>query len=158
MSINDIGATIYVATALPATNDASGFEALTWVKVNGVQSIGELGIAHEGIDVPDLQTGFTSQVKGAASGLDATLVFRTVASDTGQDNLKTAAESDAGTASIKIGYGTGTSQALQTGDAVTYVQGIAHSYRRRERSITSHAGFSVVFRNNALPVEATEPA
>ena len=154
---NDIGKTIYVATAAPATNDAAGFEALTWVKVNGIQSIGDRGIAHAGIDVPDLQTGFTSQVKGAGSGVDTSLVFRTVASDTGQGNLKTAAESDDGVLSVKIGEGSGTAQALVTGDPVEYAAGIVHSYRPREASVTSHKGFSVVFRNNDLWVTATEP-
>lgn len=158
MTTNDIGKTVYIATALPATNNSAGFEALSWTKVNGIQSIGERGIAHAGIDVPDLQTGFTMQVKGAGSGVDTTLTFRTVASDTGQGNVKTSAESDAGECSIKIVEGSGTDQAPVTGDPVSYAQGIMHSYRPREASTTSHQGFSVVFRNNDLWIEATEPA
>ena len=157
MSTNDIGHTVYVATALPATNNSAGFEALTWVKVNGIQSIGERGVAHAGIDVQDLQTGFTEQVKGEASGMDTTMVFREVASDTGQGNVKTQAEDATGLASIKIVDGTGTDQAPTNGDTVHYAQGILHSYRPREKTVSSHAGFSVVFRNNDLWVDATEP-
>jgi len=158
MSTNDIGWTVYIDDAHPATNNAAGFEALTWVKVNGIQSIGERGIAHNGIDVPDLQTGFTMQVKGAASGVDTTLVFREVAGDTGQGNLKTAAENEDGILSVKLVLGTGAAQAPVTGDKVHYAQGIVHSYRPREKTDSSHAGFSVVFRNNDLWVDATEPA
>jgi len=157
MSTNDIGWTVYVATAHPATNDNTGFEALSWTKVNGIQSVGERGISHDGIDVPDLQTGFTTQVKGAASGIDTNLVFRDVDSDTGQGSVKTQAEDADGTASIKLVKGTGTDQAPQAGDVVHYAQGILHSYRPREKSNTSHSGFSVIFRNNDLWVESTEP-
>lgn len=158
MPSNDIGKTVYIATSLPATNDSAGFEALSWTKVNGIQSIGETGISHAGIDVEDLQTGFTEQVKGAASGIDTSLVFRIVDSDTGQADLKTAAESDAGILSVKIVEGSGTDQAPVAGDPVEYAQGIVHSYRRRERTVSSHKGFSVMFRNNKKWVEATEPA
>ena len=155
---NDIGKTMYLAMEHPATNDAAGFEALAWVKVNGIQSIGERGIAHEGIDVPDLQTGFTSQVKGGGAGMDTTLVFRKVDDDTGQMNMKTMAEGDDGNVSIKLVEGSDANQEPVAGDPVEYAWGIAHSYRPREASISSYKGFSVIFRNNALWIDTTESA
>lgn len=158
MSTADIGATLYVATAAPATNDAAGFEALTWVKVNGFQSIGDFGMTGENIAVPDLQTGIRDGLKGAQEGRDVPITLRRVASDTGQGNLKTQAQDATGTLSVKIGYGSGSGQALAEGDRVIYAQGYAHSWMNREKSDTSHAGYTAQFHQTNFEVEDTEPA
>lgn len=158
MSKANIGKTLYVAEALPATNDAAGFAALTWVKVNGVQSIGGIGVSHSGIDVPDLQTGFTTQVKGAAAGTDSTMTFRNIAADAGQLDVKGLAANKAGLGSIKIVTGSGTNEAPVTGDPVRYAQGFFHSFIPNEDSPTTFDGWTVTFRNNAVAVDATEPA
>ena len=160
MSQSQIGKTIYVATALPATNDEPGFDALTWVKVNGLVSVGSLGVSHSNIDVPDLQTGFTQGVKGAGAGNDVSIVFRRVASDTGQGNVKTLgnAGGPAAVGSIKIVRGSGAAQAPATNDPVQYAQGYFHSYAENEASDTSYEGFTVQFKQNAATVDATEDA
>lgn len=161
MSTNHIGWTVYFSATLPATNNAAGFEALVWTKVAGIQSIGSRGLAHETIPVPDLQTGFTPVVKGAASGVDTMMTFREVLAgavpEAGQAAIQARAENEAGTCSIKLVQGTGAAQAPVTGDRVAYAQGVVHSFRPREMTTNSHAGFSVTFRNNDLWVEATEP-
>jgi hypothetical protein len=72
--------------------------------------------------------------------------------------MKTMAEGDDGNVSIKLVEGSGANQEPVTGDPVEYAWGIAHSYRPREASISSYKGFSVIFRNNALWIDATEPA
>lgn len=155
-----IGKTIYVAEALPATNNAAGFEALTWVKVNGVQTLPQLGVTHSDIPVADLQTGFTSGIKGAGTGNDSTMTFRMVASDAGQEDVRNRANAGGtgGAASIKIVKGSGADQAPATGDPVQYAQGYLHSYVEIQGDDSSHEGFSVNFRQNALTVDATEPA
>lgn len=155
-----IGKTIFVAQAVPATNDAAGFAALTWVKVNGLQTLPELGISHSMIEVPDLQTGFTTGLKGAAAGNDSTSTFRMIAGDTGQGNVRTLANAGgtSGRGSIKIVKGSGTNQAPVTGDPVQYAQGVFHSYVEIQGDDSSHEGFSVGFRQNALTVDATQPA
>ena len=160
MTGSHIGKTIFVATAAPATNNAAGFEALTWVKVNGVQVLPQLGVSHSNIDVPDLQSGFTSGLKGAGSGNDSTASFRMVAGDTGQGNVRTAANAGGtgGTMSVKIVKGTGTDQAPETGDPVQYAQGYVHSYVEIQGDNSTHEGFSVNFKQNGLTVDATEPA
>lgn len=160
MTGSHIGKTIYVASALPATNDAAGFAALTWVKVNGVQVLPQLGVSHANIDVPDLQTGFTKGLKGAGSGNDSTMTFRDVASDTGQGNLRTAADAggDEGIMSIKIVKGSGAGEAPVAGDPVQYAQGYVHSFVEIQGDTTTHEGFSVNFKQNGLTVDATEPA
>lgn len=157
MTQNNIGKTVYVADELPATNDAAGFEALTWVKASGVQSIGGIGITHSGIDIPDLQTGFTRQVKGAGAGTDSVLTFRHVSSDAGQGDLKTLGEGKQGVGSVKIVRGSGTAEAPATDDPVRYAQGYFHSYTPNEDSVTTHGGFSVTFRNNAVAIDAVNP-
>lgn len=160
MSGSFIGTTLYISTTLPATNDAAGFAALTWTKVNGLQTAPQFGVSHNDIPVPDLQTGFTSGVKGAGTGNDSTMTFRAVAGDTGQAALRTAADAggDGGNIAVKVGIGSGTAQALVTGDPVQYAQGYVHSYVENQRTDSTHEGFSVNFRQNALTIEDTEPA
>ena len=155
---NFIGQTIYVEEALPAANTTAGFEALTWVKVNGVITLPQLGLTHSMIDVPDLQTGFTSAVKGAGQGADTTATFREVPSDAGQEDIKAAANSQAGIISIKIVDGSGAAQAPVTGDPVIYAQGIAHSHQPNQGDNASYDGFTIGFRQNAPTIVATQPA
>lgn len=154
---NNIGKTLYISAALPATNDATGFAALTWTKVNGVQSLPQLGVAGANIDVPDLQTGFTSGVKGAMSGNESTATFRKVLSDTGQALAKTTANSAEGICSVKIVRGTAANQAPQTGDLVQYAQGYLNSYLEIQGDTSTHEGFSTAFKQNDFTVDATNP-
>ena len=160
MTGSHIGKTIYVSAALPATNNAAGFAALTWTKVEGVQALPQLGVTHAAIDVPDLQSGFTSGVKGAGTGNDSTMTFRFVDSDTGQELLRDTANAggDAASMSVKIVKGSGTDQAPVSGDPVQYAQGFVHSYNENQGDTTTHEGFSVNFKQNGLTVDATQPA
>ena len=158
MTANHIGKTLYQASAAPATNNTAGFEALTWVLVAGSISLPQLGVSHSMIDVPDLQTGFTSAVKGAAQGVDTTATFRDVASDTGQANLETLGVSQGGVGSIKIVTGTGTNNAPVTGDVVEYAQGIIHSFQPNQADNSTFEGFTVGFRQNDFTVAGTQPA
>lgn len=159
-----IGKRLYVATALPATNNEAGFDALTWVEVKGIQVLPQLGVSHANIDVPDLASGFTAGVKGASTGNDSTMTVRKISGDTGQGNVRTLANSGglSGVGSIKIAKATGTLTdgvpALQVGDAVQYAQGYFHSYVEIQGDTTTHEGFSVNFKQNAETVDATEDA
>ena len=154
---NFIGDTLYVASALPATNDAAGFEALTWVKVEGIQQLPQLGVTHANNDVPDLQTGFTTGIKGAGTGVESQITCREVVSDTGQANLRTLGDDAQGEGSVKIGTGTGANQALQNPDVVEYAQGYFHSFQKNQGNDTNHRGFTVTFHQNALGVTGVEP-
>lgn len=155
---NHIGKSIFIATALPSTNDTTGFEALTWVEINGAQSLPQLGITHATIDAPDLKSGFTKGIKGAGSGVDTQMSFRDVPSDTGQTNVETTANSASGACSLKIATGSGTDNAVQTGDPVEYAQGYLHSFAPIQPDTTTHEGFTVGFRQNEPTVKGTEPA
>lgn len=162
MTRSHIGKTIYVAQALPATNDDTGFEALAWVQAKGVQSLPQLGVSHSGIDVPDLATGFTESIKGAATGVESQMSFRMIAADAGQIDIKEQSDDIGGVMSVKIvtgsGVDSGDGPAPVSGDAVKYAQGYVHSYQENQGDTTTHEGFTVTFRQNALTVDATEPA
>ena len=162
MTANHIGATLWVAQAAPATNDTTGFEALTWVQVKGIQTLPVLGVSHSGIDVPDLATGFTASVKGAAAGRDSTLSYRRIAADAGQIDVEEQAVDADGIGSVKLAYGSGAvgadGPAVETGDRVIYAQGYFHSFEPNQATDSSYEGATVSFRQNDFTVEGTEPA
>lgn len=149
MSNSDITTTLYLATGLPGTFDKAGYEALTWVLVNGIVSVGEVGVTDNMVDVPDLATGFTKGIKGARAGRDIAIALREIKADTGQGNLKTASLAFVADYSIKILEAEGTE--------VEYASGIPHDWVRNERADGSYAGFTCQFRLNYAPVLTTIP-
>lgn len=155
MTQNDIGWAVYIDDQDPATINEAGFQALNWVRVAGLQSLGNFGLTHAGVDVPDLTEGFTTQVKGGGSGVDTSATFRDVTGDAGQALAKTIADSPDGTCSVKF-IKLGPTKIPAAGDRVHYANGIMHSFMRREKSMTTHGGFSVVFRNNIAYIDSIE--
>lgn len=150
---------MFFSTALPATNDAAGFEALTWVKVEGFQGGAQFGYDNADIDIPDLQTGITQRIKGMGTGAASTLSFRNVPGDTaGRGGLKALADGPGTFGSIKIVRGTGTGGAPATGDSVQYAQGYYKSFMLMEATGTTHEGFTAVFQQNLPHVDAEQPA
>lgn len=158
MTANNIGKTVYHAAALPATNNKAGFEALTWVLVKGGITLPQLGITHSMIDVPDLQSGLTSGIKGAAQGVDTTATFRNVSADAGQAALLLAADGQSGAGSVKIVTGSGTDNAPVAGDVVNYAQGVVHSFQPNQADNSSFEGFQIGFRQNDFTVIDVEPS
>lgn len=157
MTNTHIGKQVWVAAAVPATNDDTGFEALTWVRVNGFVGGFQLGFEASNVDIPDIAAGITLGAKGMRSGSDSTANFRNVASDTGQTNIKAAADGCASAGSVKI-ISAECDTAAATGDAVQYAQGYFHSFLENEIDEGGYEGFSVNFKQNAATVNATQPA
>ncbi len=157
---SNIGLSIYVATALPATNDAAGFAALDWDEVDHPVQGPQFGLTHSNIDIPDLKGGFTTGAKGAGQGQDSQMSFRIDDSTltAGQTALRTAADSAQGTVSIKIARGSGPDNAVQTGDPVQYAQGYVHSYVENQATDNSYEGFQVNFKQNSATIPGTQPA
>ena len=159
-----IGKRLFVAAALPATNNEMGFDALTWVEVVGVQVLPQLGVSHANIDVPDLASGFTRGLKGASTGNDSTMTVRKISGDAGQTSVRTLANSGglSGVGSIKIvkasGALTNGVPAVVVGDPVQYAQGYFHSYLETQGDTTTHEGFTVNFKQNAETIDALEDA
>ena len=157
MTKTHLGKQVFAATGIPATNDDTGFEALTWVRVNGFVGGFQLGFAANNVDVPDIAGGITLGAKGMRSGNDSTASFRNVASDAGQANVKGYANDASSAHSVKI-ISAGVNVAAATGDAVQYAQGYFHSFLENEIEEGGYEGFSVNFKQNAAAVNGTEPA
>lgn len=155
---NYIGSTLYASAGVPATNDAAGFEALTWTKVNKNTTLPNFGFTHNLITADPLESGITEKVKGMGVGVASDVACELVDADAGQGILRTAARSSQGNLSFKIGFGTGASNALVAGDEVIYAQGICHSYREVEGNGTTSRGFIVTFDQTLVEINDEEPA
>ena len=153
MSSNHIGKRVWFSPALPATNDAAGFEALNWTEIGIYQGGARFGFEHEDIDVPNLTTGLTPKLKGMGAGQASTLSFADAASFTSaRGDLKALADGTGTVGSIRIARNT------TSGTPVAYCQGYYKSFVEMEESGTSHEGFTVTFQQNAPHVIATIPA
>jgi hypothetical protein len=137
MSNIDIGTLIAIAPGVPATFDAAGYAALTWVNIVGLQSIGEMGDENETIAIPDLTAGRIRTRKGAATGTTVSIALRAplpAETATGQANLKTAAT------------GTGaTESSFRVTDAsgnIDYFSGVPMNWKRTERTTSSFEGYT----------------
>lgn len=157
---NHIGKKIFFSSTLPATNDAAGFEALTWTELETPQTLPQFGITHANIDVEDLGSGFTKGVKGAASGVDSQGSCRIVDSElaTGQATFADLCKSAGGDVALKIGTGSGTAGALAEGDPVVYAQGYVHSYQENQATVSNYEGFVYSFKQNEPEIIDAEPA
>jgi hypothetical protein len=159
---NQIGLTLYGVAGTPATNNKAGMEALTFVQLKGTQMLPAFGVTHANIDVSDLGTGFTSGVKGAATGNDSTFTFHGTGADTGIATAIVAADDAAGLYTLKIVRGSGTDSgdgpAPVTGDVVSYATGYLHTHALNEKNDTSFEGATISFKQNDFTVNDVEPA
>ena len=157
---NQIGKKIFFSATLPATNNAAGFEALTWVELEYPQSLPQFGISHANIDVEDLASGFTKGVKGAATGVDSqgSCRIEDSALETGQAAFAAICKAAGGDVALKIGTGSGTAGALVEDDPVVYAQGYAHSYQENQATVSAYEGFVYNFKQNEPEIADTEPA
>lgn len=154
---NYIGTTLYASATLPATNDAAGFEALTWTKVEKNTTLPTFGFTHSLITADPLESGITEKVKGMGVGQASDVACELVDADAGQVLLRTTARDAQGNMSFKVGFGSGADNALVSGDEVVYAQGISHSYREVEGNGTTSRGFIVTFDQTLVEVNAEEP-
>lgn len=157
---NHIGKTIYFSATLPATNNAAGFEALSWIELEHPQSLPQFGTTNTNIDVEDLKSGFTKGIKGPAAGTDTQGSCRIDggALATGQATFKGICDGASGAIALKIGKGTGADNALIATDKVEYAQGYVHSYQANQATSTTHEGFVYNFKQNDFTVVDEEPA
>ena len=157
MSRNHLGKTLYVAVGAPTANTDAAFEALTWVKVEGLVTGPQFGYQHATIEIPSLTDGRNTAVKGMGSGMDSVMTFTKVAADAGQIALKGLADGATGVGSVKVVTGSGANNAPVAGDPVQYAQGYFHSYTENQATGDSYEGFSVSLRQNDPHVDAEEP-
>lgn len=84
------GSKVYLSSALPATNDAAGYGALTWVVVGEVTEIGNIGSTVSMTEHTPLADGVVQKLPGSINNnaLDMPVAFD--ADDAGQDLARTA--------------------------------------------------------------------
>ena len=153
MSVNHIGSKLAIATGRPATQDAAGYAAMTWVEApDGLVSFGAVGGTNETIAVPDVSTGRNMTLKGAITGdtvnvaLSRKRVAATGALTASQAAFKAAALAQGGEYSYRI-------TEPGTGGMVQYITGAPMNWKETERTTSSYAGFTFDVAINYDPVD-----
>jgi len=136
MSITYIGSTLSVVASAPATEDQSGYEALSWTEVGKVISIGELGDTSEDVTFDILKTGRRSHVSGVKDLGEISVVLEYDRADAGLTILETANNGNT-THSFKV---------TDTDGDDFYFQGVIANLRDSERSASAYKGQTFVIR------------
>ena len=127
------GTTLQVSAALPATNDATGFTALTYTKVGEVVDLGSYGKKFNLVTHNPIDDRKTVKRKGSYNGGTLSLKMARVPANAGQAILVTASNSDEAV-SFKI--------TLQNG-TINYFQGMVMSYTTDIGSVDTITSASV---------------
>jgi len=146
MSRTYIGAKLAIATGLPATIDAAGFAALTWVEADvGIVSIGAIGDTHETVTEPDLTIGRNKTLKGAVTGDIVTIACSRKVQASGQLTVAQAAF----IAAAKAKQGDYSFRVIEEGGyPIHYIGGPVMNAKNTEMTTSSYAGFSVDVADN----------
>jgi len=157
MSQTYLGATLSIATGIPATIDATGFAAMTWEAASvGTVSIGAMGDTHDTVPVPDITRRRTITLKGGATG-DVTPISFSRQRLTGGGLIAAQAAFEAASAALGQEYSIKVQEAGTNG-AVHYLGGPIMNWKLSEMTTTSYAGFSAYVANNTGVVSVYEPA
>jgi len=150
MSKNHIGATLAIATGVPATFDETGYGALTWDEADkGTVSIGAIGDTSETVTVPDITTGRNMTLKGAVTGDTVNIALSRDRSGSGgalsdaQAAFRAAAVAQGGEYSIRV---------TERDGEITYFSGAVMNWKQTEMTTTSYAGFTFDLAINYTPV------
>lgn len=97
------GSKIFLCTTAQAAEplDAAAYQALTWVEIKEVESIGSFGDTSAEVEFKAIDSGRTTRLKGSRNAGTLELVFGIDYGDTGQAALITA-EADKGNFAFKI--------------------------------------------------------
>ena len=93
MSIEStLGTRLFVSATLPATQDAAGYEALTWTEVDEITGLGTFGASAAEIAHNAINRGYTQYVKGQIDYGTLTVGMAGSKGDAGQAILKSGAD------------------------------------------------------------------
>lgn len=151
------GKQVWLASGRPATNDAAGFEALTWVRLNGYASGLALGMEGSSAEVEDVASGLNLSASGLASGRDSEIAYRTITGDDGQTLVNTILAICSGAASVKV-ISAACDAVAVTGDPVKYAQGYLHGGGDNEITGADPEQGLVNFKQELRTVSAAQPA
>lgn len=137
-AISYIGSVIAAVVATPATIDAAGFAALTYVPIGKIASWGAIGDTSNDITV-DLLDGRVEHVNGAKDGGAVPFTIRADAPDAGQAILL--AQSNSNTeVSFKI---------TDPDGKIAYLFGKVANVQDQERSSSNYKGYTGEVRVNS---------
>jgi hypothetical protein len=88
------GSILHIATAQPATYDAAGYAALTWVEVGEITDLGEFGREYNLVTHMPVKTRGVQKFKGSFNEGSMQLQLGKDTDDAGQVIMKAASESD----------------------------------------------------------------
>lgn len=89
------GSSIALTSSIPASFDAAGYAALTYIEIGEVTNIGELGREYNPIEHMPISDRLVKQAKGSYRGGSIDLQYAFDRNDAGQILLRTASRSDA---------------------------------------------------------------
>lgn len=89
------GSTIAISIPLPATEDDTGYAALSWDEIGEVESIDEYGITYNPVTFTALKDRRVRKFKGSYDPGDPTISLALDKDDTGQDTAVEARDLDA---------------------------------------------------------------
>ena len=139
MSISYIGSTLGMVAGSPATEDQSGYEALSYTTVGKVISIGELGDTSEDIAFDLLQPGRRTHVSGVKDLGEITVVIEYDRADGGLTLLEAATNTNV-TQSFVVTDSDGDDY---------YFQGLIANLRDSERTANTYKGMSFIIRGQS---------
>jgi hypothetical protein len=105
------GTTIAISAVLPATDDAAGYNALTWAAIGEVTDLGEFGREYATVTHNPVASRRTIKRKGSYNDGTMALQLALDRDDAGQILVKTALASDANKA-FRITYQDGSKERL----------------------------------------------
>ncbi|WP_313349383.1 hypothetical protein [Paracoccus sp. (in: a-proteobacteria)] len=143
MTDTSIKKRVFISSTTPATKDLAGYAALTWLQVKGVVTVGQIGFNHATIEAPDLESGITTTLKGARTGVGAQVAYRRLTGDTGQAAVVAANEAET-EVSIQVVDPDGTN--------ATFWCGVIHSHIDNEASVITYEGSTFTFVPNYAKV------
>lgn len=116
------GTIVAISASLPATEDATGFTALTYTEIGEVTNLGDVGITYTPVNLTTLKERRTQKFKGSYTGGDVPLEVAEYDLDAGQAILRTALGSD-NSYSFKITHQNGTDDYF-TGKVMSLMTGV----------------------------------
>lgn len=132
-----IGGTVSIVASTPATEDQSGYEALSFTEIGGVLSVPETGNSSEAGTVALLKSGQTQHYNSTKIVSPFTIPY-------------VYDRDDAGQVIVRAGQNGTTEHTLKITDPDGddyYVQGVLGSVMQSERSPTAYKGENVEFRS-----------
>jgi hypothetical protein len=143
MSISFIGSTLACVASTPASEDQSGYEALSYTAIGNVVSIGEHGDTSEDVSFTLLQTGRVKHINGAKDGGEISVTIDYSRADAGLTLLEASNNSNT-THSFRITDSDGDDW---------YFQGVIANLRVMERTASQYKGLTFVIRVQSAEVK-----